>query len=132
MVFRVAVIYINSFFILHGSNAEAFLITGHLYLMSKQPFVIVIIEFFLNSFLFVCACILSVTLKYLSLFQQSSLWQHLKCLRHLFFQWMRLDELFEQERNVRMAMSNRMGVLGLMLHQTIDHDPLTPMTPMKR
>ncbi|XP_067683039.1 CXXC-type zinc finger protein 1-like [Haliotis asinina] len=42
-------------------------------------------------------------------------------------QWLRLDELFEQERNIRMAMSNRMGVLGLMLHQSIDHDPLTPM-----
>ncbi|XP_076469080.1 CXXC-type zinc finger protein 1-like isoform X1 [Babylonia areolata] len=46
-------------------------------------------------------------------------------------QWMKLDELLEQERNVRMAMSSRMGVLGLMLHQTIDHDPMTPMTPMK-
>ncbi|XP_025108087.1 CXXC-type zinc finger protein 1-like isoform X1 [Pomacea canaliculata] len=46
-------------------------------------------------------------------------------------QWMKLDELFEQERNIRMAMSNRMGVLGLMLHQTIDHDPMTPMTPIK-
>ncbi|XP_046572463.1 CXXC-type zinc finger protein 1-like isoform X2 [Haliotis rubra] len=42
-------------------------------------------------------------------------------------QWLRLDELFEQERNIRMAMSNRMGVLGMMLHQSIDHDPLTPM-----
>ena len=40
---------------------------------------------------------------------------------------MKLDELFEQERSVRLAMSNRMGVLGLMLHQTIDHDPMTPM-----
>lgn len=47
------------------------------------------------------------------------------------FQWMKLDELFEQERNIRLAMSNRMGVLGLMLHQTIDHDPMTPMAPMK-
>ncbi|KAK7488570.1 hypothetical protein BaRGS_00020187 [Batillaria attramentaria] len=46
-------------------------------------------------------------------------------------QWMKLDELFEQERNIRMAMSNRMGVLGLMLHQTVDHDPMTPMIPMK-
>lgn len=46
-------------------------------------------------------------------------------------QWMKLDELFEQERNIRMAMSNRMGVLGLMLHQTIDHDPMTPMYPLK-
>ncbi|XP_005105514.1 CXXC-type zinc finger protein 1 isoform X2 [Aplysia californica] len=42
-------------------------------------------------------------------------------------QWMKLDDLFEQERNIRMAMSNRMGVLGLMLHQTVDHDPTTPM-----
>lgn len=42
-------------------------------------------------------------------------------------QWMKLDDLFEQERNIRMAMSNRMGVLGLMLHQTVDHDPMTPM-----
>ncbi|RUS84877.1 hypothetical protein EGW08_007346 [Elysia chlorotica] len=42
-------------------------------------------------------------------------------------QWMKLDDLFEQERNIRMAMSNRMGVLGLMLHQTVDHDPLRVM-----
>ncbi|KAK3793186.1 hypothetical protein RRG08_009485 [Elysia crispata] len=42
-------------------------------------------------------------------------------------QWMKLDDLFEQERNIRMAMSNRMGVLGLMLHQTVDHDPMRPM-----
>jgi len=42
-------------------------------------------------------------------------------------QWMKLDDLFEQERNIRMAMSNRMGVLGLMLHQTVDHDPTAPM-----
>ncbi|KAK3612011.1 hypothetical protein CHS0354_021686 [Potamilus streckersoni] len=44
-------------------------------------------------------------------------------------QWLKLDDLFEQERNVRVAMSNRMGVLGLMLHQTIDHDPLNPIIP---
>lgn len=42
-------------------------------------------------------------------------------------QWLKLDELFEQERNIRVAMSNRVGVLGLMLHQTIDHDPLNPI-----
>lgn len=40
---------------------------------------------------------------------------------------MRLDELFEKERSIRMSMANRAGVLGLMLHQTIDHDPLTSM-----
>lgn len=36
-------------------------------------------------------------------------------------QWLRLDDLLEQERNVKTAMTNRAGVLGLMLHQTIDH-----------
>ena len=46
MVFGVAVICIKKKIILHGSNAEAFLITGHLHLMSKQPFVIMIIDFF--------------------------------------------------------------------------------------
>lgn len=40
-------------------------------------------------------------------------------------QWYKLDELFEQERNVRAAMTNRAGLLALMLHQTIQHDPLT-------
>ncbi|XP_074023535.1 CXXC-type zinc finger protein 1-like, partial [Numenius arquata] len=39
--------------------------------------------------------------------------------------WYKLDELFEQERNVRAAMTNRAGLLALMLHQTIQHDPLT-------
>lgn len=43
----------------------------------------------------------------------------------LFWQWYKLDELFEQERNVRTAMTNRAGLLALMLHQTIQHDPLT-------
>ncbi|KAI0215588.1 CXXC-type zinc finger protein 1 [Lamellibrachia satsuma] len=42
-------------------------------------------------------------------------------------QWMKLDDLFEQERNIRMAMASRSGVLGLMLHQTIDHDPMNPV-----
>lgn len=40
-------------------------------------------------------------------------------------QWYKLDELFEQERNVRTAMTNRAGLLALMLHQTIQHDPLS-------
>uniref|UniRef100_A0A8C7RBB6 CXXC-type zinc finger protein 1 n=1 Tax=Oncorhynchus mykiss TaxID=8022 RepID=A0A8C7RBB6_ONCMY len=39
--------------------------------------------------------------------------------------WYKLDELFEQERNMRTAMTNRAGLLALMLHQTIQHDPLT-------
>ncbi|XP_034447486.1 CXXC-type zinc finger protein 1a [Hippoglossus hippoglossus] len=39
--------------------------------------------------------------------------------------WYKLDELFEQERNLRTAMTNRAGLLALILHQTIQHDPIT-------
>jgi len=46
-------------------------------------------------------------------------------LTRLFPQWYKLDELFEQERNVRTAMTNRAGLMALMLHQTIQHDPIT-------
>lgn len=44
-------------------------------------------------------------------------------------QWLKLDDLFEQERNIRVSMANRVGVLGLMLHQTVDHDPMNPIRP---
>ena len=37
-------------------------------------------------------------------------------------QWMKVDELLEQERQVRAAMSNRAGVLGLLLHSTFNHE----------
>ncbi|KAB1252495.1 CXXC-type zinc finger protein 1 [Camelus dromedarius] len=37
----------------------------------------------------------------------------------------KLEELMEQEQKVRTAMMNRAGLLALMLHQTIQHDPLT-------
>ncbi|RXG53731.1 CXXC-type zinc finger protein 1 [Armadillidium vulgare] len=37
-------------------------------------------------------------------------------------QCLKLDELVEQERQVRLAMTNRAGVLGLMLHSTYDHE----------
>nr|XP_012603988.1 CXXC-type zinc finger protein 1-like isoform X2 [Microcebus murinus] len=37
----------------------------------------------------------------------------------------KLEELFEQEQKVRTAMTNRAGLLALMLHQTTQHDPLT-------
>uniref|UniRef100_A0A673JE79 CXXC-type zinc finger protein 1 n=1 Tax=Sinocyclocheilus rhinocerous TaxID=307959 RepID=A0A673JE79_9TELE len=39
--------------------------------------------------------------------------------------WYKLDELFEQERNLKTAMTNRAGLMALMLHQTIQHDPVT-------
>ncbi|KAK2501946.1 hypothetical protein MC885_017118 [Smutsia gigantea] len=38
----------------------------------------------------------------------------------------KLEKLDEQEKKVRTAMKNRAGLLGLMLHKTIQHDPLTP------
>ncbi|XP_058391049.1 CXXC-type zinc finger protein 1-like [Diceros bicornis minor] len=37
----------------------------------------------------------------------------------------KLEELDEQEKKVHTAMRNRAGLLALMLHQTIQHDPLT-------
>lgn len=40
-------------------------------------------------------------------------------------QLLKLEELVEQEHKVRTAMKNRAGLLALMLHQTIQHDPLT-------
>uniref|UniRef100_A0A182QDT8 CXXC-type zinc finger protein 1 n=1 Tax=Anopheles farauti TaxID=69004 RepID=A0A182QDT8_9DIPT len=37
-------------------------------------------------------------------------------------QWLKMDELVEQERQVRQSMASRAGVLGLMLHSTYNHD----------
>ena len=37
-------------------------------------------------------------------------------------QWMKVDELIEQERAVKATMSNRAGVLGLLLHSTFNHE----------
>lgn len=61
-----------------------------------------------------------------------------KCMKH--YQWekfkraeidldkmrvlFKLDDLIEQERSIRQQMANRGGVLGLMLHQTITHEPM--------
>jgi len=37
-------------------------------------------------------------------------------------QWLKLDELLEQERQCKQALTNRAGVLGLLLHSTFDHE----------
>jgi hypothetical protein len=37
-------------------------------------------------------------------------------------QWLKMDELLEQERQVRASLVSRAGVLGLMLHSTYNHD----------
>ena len=44
---------------------------------------------------------------------------------------MKVEELFEQERSIRTALTQRAGVIGLMLHQTIDHNPMARM-PRRR
>ncbi|KAF7998561.1 hypothetical protein HCN44_010969 [Aphidius gifuensis] len=36
-------------------------------------------------------------------------------------QWLKMDELVEQEKNIRDNMKNRAGVLGLLLHSTHNH-----------
>lgn len=38
-------------------------------------------------------------------------------------QWLKIDEIFEEERRIRNAMMSRGGVIPLLLHQTIAHDP---------
>ena len=37
-----------------------------------------------------------------------------------------LDDLLEQERSILLAMANRAGVLGLMLHSTVKHEEAAP------
>jgi COMPASS component SPP1 len=43
-------------------------------------------------------------------------------------QWLKVDELLEQERQVRQRMACRAGVLPLLLHSTYDHDAMEQMT----
>jgi COMPASS component SPP1 len=46
----------------------------------------------------------------------------------LLFQWLKIDELIEQERQIRHLMASRAGVLALMLHSTYNHDLMEQMT----
>ncbi|XP_046395583.1 CXXC-type zinc finger protein 1-like isoform X2 [Ischnura elegans] len=43
-------------------------------------------------------------------------------------QWLRIDELMEQERQIRHNMASRAGVLALMLHSTYNHEIMEKMT----
>lgn len=43
-------------------------------------------------------------------------------------QYLKLDELMEQERQIRSAMASRTGVLGLMLHSTYNHALMEKLT----
>ncbi|XP_065581204.1 CXXC-type zinc finger protein 1-like isoform X2 [Artemia franciscana] len=63
-----------------------------------------------------------------------------KCVRHLGWeklrraeidmervrQWLKIDDLFEKERQVRQAMASRAGVLSLLLHSTYNHALMDP------
>lgn len=46
-------------------------------------------------------------------------------------QWLKLDELMEQERQIRSAMASRTGVLGLMLHSTYNHALMDKLRPQQ-
>ena len=37
-------------------------------------------------------------------------------------QWLKLDELFDKERQIRQAMAQRAGLLPLLLHSTFNHE----------
>ncbi|XP_032691339.1 CXXC-type zinc finger protein 1 [Odontomachus brunneus] len=43
-------------------------------------------------------------------------------------QWLKIDELVEQERQIRSNMASRAGVLALMLHSTYNHELMEQMT----
>lgn len=43
-------------------------------------------------------------------------------------QWLKIDELIEQERQIRQRMADRAGVLALMLHSTYNHDLMEQIT----
>ncbi|RZF38394.1 hypothetical protein LSTR_LSTR006520 [Laodelphax striatellus] len=42
-------------------------------------------------------------------------------------QWLKIDELIEQERQIRQRMTDRAGVLALMLHSTYNHELMEEM-----
>ncbi|CAG7816473.1 unnamed protein product [Allacma fusca] len=41
-------------------------------------------------------------------------------------QWLKYDELLEAEKTLRQALTNRAGVLGLLLHSSFDYDAAVP------
>lgn len=47
-------------------------------------------------------------------------------------QWIKMDELMEQERQVRSAMASRAGMLGLMLHSTYNHEIMEKLCGQQR
>lgn len=42
--------------------------------------------------------------------------------------FIKMDELLQEEQRLHQSMSHRGGILGLLLHRTVDHSPLTPVT----
>jgi len=37
-------------------------------------------------------------------------------------QWLKIDEIFDEERRIKTAMASRAGLVSLLLHQTTAHD----------
>ncbi|KAG5682963.1 hypothetical protein PVAND_012279 [Polypedilum vanderplanki] len=47
-------------------------------------------------------------------------------------QWMKMDELVEQERQIKAAMASRSGLLGLLLHSTYDHERMEKIARLQK
>lgn len=46
-------------------------------------------------------------------------------------QWMKMDELVEQERQIKQAMASRSGLMGLLLHSSYDHERMERIARMQ-
>lgn len=47
-------------------------------------------------------------------------------------QWMKMDELIEQERQIKQAMASRSGLMGLLLHSTYHHERMEKLARLKQ
>ncbi|KAI5696239.1 hypothetical protein M8J75_010173 [Diaphorina citri] len=54
-------------------------------------------------------------------------WEKLRRAEIDMERWLKLDELMEQERQIRLRMTSRAGVLALMLHSTYNHELMDKM-----
>lgn len=47
-------------------------------------------------------------------------------------QWLKMDELIEQERQIKQTMASRSGLMGLLLHSTYDHKVMERMARLQQ
>ncbi|VDP90245.1 unnamed protein product [Echinostoma caproni] len=46
---------------------------------------------------------------------------------NLYYKFIRMDELLQEEQRVQQSIAQRGGLLGIMLHKTVDHKPSVPV-----